>query len=245
MEIELFGNPNNVLAIAYDKVLCAGALRSTAWTLQTAGSDLMSVLKPTGEYYDRQTVSFGVDRITFNFAVGIYLPMILVVLVSYGTFYVDPGAVPARAALVIISLLCSITLYQKIESGLPASGTLTWVDVFCLYAIILNTLAVPAFLLTHHRIRTLQKKRLQNAQAKSPLKRLLKEGMDDDGSPHPDELDKWMRKWWPYLFAILILFILIPYITSLASPLQGSYPLLNDLVSPIKPGANGTPVLDD
>lgn len=78
------------------------------------------------------TAVFSFRRRTESFISSIFVPSIVLVVLSWCCFYISPAAVPARVALSITTILTSILLKGNVNRDMPKVSYMKAVDYFML-----------------------------------------------------------------------------------------------------------------
>lgn len=158
LQLELFGNPNSHVAFAPEaaavRLLPGAAAALGMWSVEAVHERVVPVEKPsTGVTYDRLVAEIHVARSPVSCIQATYLPFLSVLLLAYGSFFIDPRAVPARAAFTAISLLASITLYLGAKRELPPLGYFSLLDCAGLLVTFGSLFAGIAFVTVHWNLR--------------------------------------------------------------------------------------------
>ncbi|KAL3312970.1 Neurotransmitter-gated ion-channel transmembrane region, partial [Cichlidogyrus casuarinus] len=104
--------------------------------------------------YSRLVVSFIFRRSVGYYLIQIYLPSLLIVVISWISFWLRRDAVPARIALGITTVLTMTTLISSTNASLPKISYLKAIDVFLVTCFIM----VFASLLEYAAVSYLSKK---------------------------------------------------------------------------------------
>lgn len=219
LEIELFGNPSDTVQFNRSWASCTmldGAASSSLWHISSVDWGVATVIKPsTGLGYDRLTVHFNTERVLMAYLLTTYLPLILLLLVAWCTFYLDPKAVPARTALTIICLLASVTYYGTVKADLPTVGYFTYLDIFCVMVIMGAVISIFSFVRVHYWIR---RGMAQHDEKKSKNDLALISEMEPGDSTDYEErapnFDKFCRRSFPIYIFFSCFLILVPIIRS-------------------------------
>ncbi|KAI5706031.1 hypothetical protein M8J75_004220 [Diaphorina citri] len=95
----------NLKKFPFDEQECPLVLES--WTYNTTGN------------YSSLTVYFGLEREVGHYIMDYYMPSIMLVVVSWVSFWLDPNAIPGRTTLGTATMLTFITLSRNTGSSLP------------------------------------------------------------------------------------------------------------------------------
>lgn len=212
IEIDLFGNPSEYVQYRTAEVVLMDGLSDPSWAINSAEGSIADVVKPTGLKYSRSTFHINVNRQWINKAFSIYVPLLFIFVLSYGSYYMDPAVLPARTALTIVSLLSSITYYGAIAAALPARGYLTYIDTYCICCIASCGIAVAIFLRVHwlSRCEKVPKKEGEEPPADSWLDKMMYSIPGYQEAPKSKRLDLMMHRIWPYFFVPTFFLIFYP-----------------------------------
>ncbi|XP_019639886.1 PREDICTED: gamma-aminobutyric acid receptor subunit beta-3-like [Branchiostoma belcheri] len=83
----------------------------------------------TGDF-PKIVFSFEIQRQAFYFILQTYIPSILLVVLSWVSFWINPDAVPARVALGITTVLTMTTLITGARQALPKISYIKAIDVY-------------------------------------------------------------------------------------------------------------------
>ncbi|CAH1256232.1 GABRB3 [Branchiostoma lanceolatum] len=83
----------------------------------------------TGDF-PKIVFSFQIQRQAFYFILQTYIPSILLVVLSWVSFWINPDAVPARVALGITTVLTMTTLITGARQALPKISYIKAIDVY-------------------------------------------------------------------------------------------------------------------
>lgn len=92
-------------------------------------SDYCNVITSTGEY-SCLTMDLTFERQFSYYLLTIFIPTCILVIVSWLSFWIDPGAAPARVALGVTTLLTMSTKTASINAALPPVAYTKAVDVW-------------------------------------------------------------------------------------------------------------------
>lgn len=94
------------------------------------------------------TYSFSADRLTSYFVVKMILPLIMIVMMSWAVFWMDPLNVASNVSISITSMLTLIAYRFSADNSLPRLSYLTSLDYFILASTILVFLSLVQNLTT-------------------------------------------------------------------------------------------------
>lgn len=90
-------------------------------------------------------VLFSMRRRTGSVGLTLFLPAILVTLMSYCGYWINPAAAPARVALSVICVLVTISHRGTVLARLPRVSYALWVDSYLLMNLVFNIIAVFSY----------------------------------------------------------------------------------------------------
>ena len=61
---------------------------------------------------------------------GVLVPALIFVLISFGQFWIPATAHPARVAMALLPILINITLFARAQESLPHSSERIWLEDF-------------------------------------------------------------------------------------------------------------------
>jgi hypothetical protein len=233
IQLDLFGNPSSAVEYRTVQVELKDGLEDPSWGIAGATSAISEVVKPTGLKYSRMTVHINVNRLWINKAFSIYTPLVFIYVLSYGSYFVDPGPLPARTALTIVSLLSAMSYYGAVSAQLPARGYMTFIDVYCVFCIASCGIAVALFLRVHWLMRLEKKADFKpddswiDKLALGPQPEAPDTKDEENPTPAPiaerlagykmappsGRLDILMRAIWPWFFFPTFLLIIVPMVS--------------------------------
>jgi hypothetical protein len=208
IEIEIFGNPVDSVFFNETRAYLSNTapalpvwrLRGTSWTVD-------DILKPaTGLSYSRFTVRLNVERDITAYMLDMYLPLFLMNIIVYFSFFMDARATPARTSLTIISVLSSFAFYTHVAANLPFTGYITYTDGFCVSTILGAIYALLHFIYVHWLLRI---------HSGTVLKQVHKKG-DADTLARAEGLDEGARGFFPIWIVIGLTFALVPMFKSMS-----------------------------
>ena len=89
---------------------------------------------------------FRIKRIFLYHIFHIYIPSMLIVLLSWSTFWIPPSAVPARVTLVVTNFLTSMLVFSSAGKSIPEISYHTALEVFVLFNSVLIFMAMLEYL---------------------------------------------------------------------------------------------------
>ncbi|XP_029796552.1 gamma-aminobutyric acid receptor subunit rho-3 [Suricata suricatta] len=81
-------------------------------------------------WYNRLFINFVLRRHIFFFMLQTYFPAMLMVMLSWGSFWIDRRAVPARVSLGITTVLTMSTIISGMSASMPQVSYIKAVDVY-------------------------------------------------------------------------------------------------------------------
>ena len=127
--VEAYTEPSEVVTLQPGKVYRRTQDQGGQWKVINMTLDASVARKiSTGFDFDRVTAHIYVQRRWSKFRMTILLPQIVLLLLSYTTYFVDPTVLPARTALVMITLLSTLGYASSAQSELPTTGYMIWLD---------------------------------------------------------------------------------------------------------------------
>ncbi|XP_057311754.1 glutamate-gated chloride channel-like isoform X1 [Hydractinia symbiolongicarpus] len=97
----------------------------------------------TMNQYSCLEVDFHLSRTFTYYLFNVYAPSILLVAMTYASFFIPPGAIPGRISLIVTNLLSTMLIFQNSTLELNKLDYRTYLDYFFLVDIlfILSTMA--------------------------------------------------------------------------------------------------------
>lgn len=103
-----------------------------------------------GQNFSTVRVAIVAKRLTSNAFQNIIFPLIVVVMLSYMSYWVTIAALPARAAMCIISILTTLVISGTVSVMLPKISYTTWIDVF-INTVLFFVASCCGFMILAHR----------------------------------------------------------------------------------------------
>ena len=122
---------------------------------------LKCIISLISESYDELVIRLSFHRRLSHYFVRIYLPLILIVILSFGSFWIDYRSTPARTIMSTTIVLTVVTFIVSIQSSLPPTTSIRSVDVYSLscFILVFATLIEFAFVQTVDiRVRIIERK---------------------------------------------------------------------------------------
>ncbi|XP_035671949.1 gamma-aminobutyric acid receptor subunit beta-3-like [Branchiostoma floridae] len=95
--------------------------------------------------YSRIKLSFILHRQAFYFIFQTYIPSILLVVLSWVSFWINPEAVPARVALGITTVLTMTTLMSGAQAQMPKISYIKAIDVYLVMCFLFTFFALVEY----------------------------------------------------------------------------------------------------
>ncbi|KAJ3331454.1 hypothetical protein HDU76_003150 [Blyttiomyces sp. JEL0837] len=124
---------------------------SVLWQLQSTGGQVGSIIFREGTpKYDILSFYITVKRDASSYILKYLAPLFFIALCSTLTYWIDPGAVPARVGFGVSLLLATVTLNFVLSADLPKVNYATKMDIFVAVAFIYVFIAMIEFSVIHH-----------------------------------------------------------------------------------------------
>ncbi|XP_034825389.1 gamma-aminobutyric acid receptor subunit beta-like isoform X1 [Maniola hyperantus] len=141
--------------------------------------------------YQRLSLSFKLRRNIGYFVFQTYLPSILIVMLSWVSFWINHEATSARVALGITTVLTMTTISTGVRSSLPRISYVKAIDIYlvmCFVFVFAALLEYAAVNYTYWGARAKKRAKLKNREQVSTSASVDKE-MKNSGGPHsPEEI---------------------------------------------------------
>nr|XP_008105933.1 PREDICTED: gamma-aminobutyric acid receptor subunit rho-3 [Anolis carolinensis] len=119
-------------------------------------------------WYNRLFINFGLRRHIFFFVLQSYFPSMLMVMLSWVSFWIDRRAVPARVSLGITTVLTMSTIITGVSASMPQVSYIKAVDVYLWISFLFVFLSVIEYAAVNY---------LTTVEERKQLKRRGKAGM--------------------------------------------------------------------
>ena len=141
------------------------ALRSRVFEEVTLEESRTTRVGDFGQRFDKLIIKFTLYRDLELYLLRDFLPTILIVTMSWISFWICYKAIPARVCLGITTVLATVSMTNRVNRTNPSQGSLRSIDVFLLVCLLfvfgaLLELAVTG--MVHHRGAKWWKKKLKN-----------------------------------------------------------------------------------
>ena len=96
--------------------------------------------------FSSATGKFVFQRKTTYFLLQVYLPCILIVMVSWASFWIHEEAVPARAAICVTTILTIITMLGVVNVNMPKVSYVKAVDFYLFISFLMVFLSLLEYI---------------------------------------------------------------------------------------------------
>eukprot|EP00794_Sanderia_malayensis_P006034 gene6034-6735_t len=131
------------------------------------------------ETFSSATTKFVFKRRQEYFVFRVFIPSILIVMVSWSTFWISQDAVPARAGIIITTILTLITMLGVVNTNMPKVSYIKAIDLFLLVSFIFVFCALVEYIMVlnlHNYCATKKKaKKDTSKRSESDLSHIVKE----------------------------------------------------------------------
>ncbi|CAH0717299.1 unnamed protein product, partial [Brenthis ino] len=141
--------------------------------------------------YQRLSLSFKLRRNIGYFVFQTYLPSILIVMLSWVSFWINHEATSARVALGITTVLTMTTISTGVRSSLPRISYVKAIDIYlvmCFVFVFAALLEYAAVNYTYWGARARKRAKLKNREQVSTSTSVDKELKSGTGSRSPEEI---------------------------------------------------------
>ncbi|XP_050362902.1 gamma-aminobutyric acid receptor subunit beta-like isoform X1 [Nymphalis io] len=141
--------------------------------------------------YQRLSLSFKLRRNIGYFVFQTYLPSILIVMLSWVSFWINHEATSARVALGITTVLTMTTISTGVRSSLPRISYVKAIDIYlvmCFVFVFAALLEYAAVNYTYWGARAKKRAKLKNRDQISTSTSMDKELKSGEGSHSPEEI---------------------------------------------------------
>uniref|UniRef100_A0A8D3CGL0 Gamma-aminobutyric acid type A receptor subunit alpha6a n=1 Tax=Scophthalmus maximus TaxID=52904 RepID=A0A8D3CGL0_SCOMX len=149
---------------------------------QTLSSE---IFKSNTGHYSVQVVHFHLQRKLGYYLIQTYIPLIMVVVLSQVSFWINKESVPARTVAGITTVLTMTTLSISARQSLPKVAYATAMDWFIAVCFAFVASALVEFAAVNY-FATLQANRLKKQKARQDKLEVLATGSDDDDTVSSD-----------------------------------------------------------
>ncbi|XP_069388291.1 gamma-aminobutyric acid receptor subunit alpha-6a [Paralichthys olivaceus] len=149
---------------------------------QTLSSE---IFKSNTGHYSVQVIHFHLQRKLGYYLIQTYIPLIMVVVLSQVSFWINKESVPARTVAGITTVLTMTTLSISARQSLPKVAYATAMDWFIAVCFAFVASALVEFAAVNY-FATLQANRLKKRKARQDKLEVLATGSDDDDAVSSD-----------------------------------------------------------
>uniref|UniRef100_A0A8B9P7F1 GABA(C) receptor n=1 Tax=Apteryx owenii TaxID=8824 RepID=A0A8B9P7F1_APTOW len=112
-------------------------------------------------WYNRLFINFALRRHIFFFVLQSYFPAMLMVMLSWVSFWIDRRAVPARVSLGITTVLTMSTIITGVSASMPQVSYIKAVDVYLWISFLFVFLSVIEYAAVNYLTTTEERKQLK------------------------------------------------------------------------------------
>ncbi|XP_028840272.1 LOW QUALITY PROTEIN: gamma-aminobutyric acid receptor subunit rho-3a [Denticeps clupeoides] len=138
-------------------------------------------------WYNRLYINFILRRHIFFFMLQTYFPTMLMVMLSWVSFWIDRRAVPARVSLGITTVLTMSTIITGVSASMPQVSYVKAVDIYLWASFLFVFLSVIEYAAVNYFTTVEEMKKLK--RGKLPVTFNPTQAMAFDGCFHDNELD--------------------------------------------------------
>ncbi|XP_048037570.1 gamma-aminobutyric acid receptor subunit rho-3a isoform X2 [Megalobrama amblycephala] len=135
-------------------------------------------------WYNRLYINFILRRHIFFFMLQTYFPTMLMVMLSWVSFWIDRRAVPARVSLGITTVLTMSTIITGVSASMPQVSYVKAVDIYLWASFLFVFLSVIEYAAVNYFTTVEEMKKLQ--KGKLPVSYNATQAMAYDGCFHDD-----------------------------------------------------------
>uniref|UniRef100_H2LPR3 Gamma-aminobutyric acid type A receptor subunit rho3a n=1 Tax=Oryzias latipes TaxID=8090 RepID=H2LPR3_ORYLA len=138
-------------------------------------------------WYNRLYINFILRRHIFFFMLQTYFPTMLMVMLSWVSFWIDRRAVPARVSLGITTVLTMSTIITGVSASMPQVSYVKAVDIYLWASFLFVFLSVIEYAAVNYFTTVEEMKKLKNAKIPSSFN--ANQAMAFDGCFHDNDID--------------------------------------------------------
>ena len=101
----------------------------------------------SAERFSSATAKFTFKRRSKYFVLQVYIPCILIVMVTWASFWITPTAAPARTAICVTTILTLITMLGIVNANMPKVSYIKALDLYLFVAFIFVLLSLLEYIL--------------------------------------------------------------------------------------------------
>uniref|UniRef100_A0A8C5LR73 GABA(C) receptor n=1 Tax=Leptobrachium leishanense TaxID=445787 RepID=A0A8C5LR73_9ANUR len=154
-----------------------------------SASSGLALYSSTG-WYNRLFINFILRRHIFFFLLQSYFPAMLMVMLSWVSFWIDRRAVPARVSLGITTVLTMSTIITGLSASMPQVSYIKAVDVYLWISFLFVFLSVIEYAAVNYLTTVEERKQLKRrGKSSATLNLEAVQAMAFDGCYHDSEAD--------------------------------------------------------
>ncbi|XP_058884008.1 gamma-aminobutyric acid receptor subunit rho-3-like [Acipenser ruthenus] len=138
-------------------------------------------------WYNRLYINFILRRHIFFFMLQTYFPTMLMVMLSWVSFWIDRRAVPARVSLGITTVLTMTTIITGVSASMPQVSYVKAVDIYLWTSFLFVFLSVIEYAAVNYLTTIEEMKKLKSK--KIPVTYDTTQAMAFDGCFHDNDID--------------------------------------------------------
>ncbi|CAL8399587.1 unnamed protein product [Boreogadus saida] len=139
-------------------------------------------------WYNRLYINFILRRHIFFFMLQTYFPTMLMVMLSWVSFWIDRRAVPARVSLGITTVLTMSTIITGVSASMPQVSYVKAVDIYLWSSFLFVFLSVIEYAAVNYFTTMEEMKKLRRAKV-PPSFNSTTQAMAFDGCYHDNDID--------------------------------------------------------
>ncbi|XP_074839595.1 gamma-aminobutyric acid receptor subunit rho-3 [Carettochelys insculpta] len=141
-------------------------------------------------WYNRLFINFTLRRHIFFFVLQSYFPAMLMVMLSWVSFWIDRRAVPARVSLGITTVLTMSTIITGVSASMPQVSYIKAVDIYLWISFLFVFLSVIEYAAVNYLTTVEERKQLRKRGKVSGMYNIdAVQAMAFDGCYHDSEAD--------------------------------------------------------
>ncbi|XP_077336308.1 gamma-aminobutyric acid receptor subunit rho-3 [Lithobates pipiens] len=154
-----------------------------------SASSGLALYSSTG-WYNRLFINFILRRHIFFFVLQSYFPAMLMVMLSWVSFWIDRRAVPARVSLGITTVLTMSTIITGVSASMPQVSYIKAVDVYLWISFLFVFLSVIEYAAVNYLTTVEERKQLKRrGKSSTTLNLEAVQAMAFDGCYHDSDAD--------------------------------------------------------
>ncbi|XP_053313056.1 gamma-aminobutyric acid receptor subunit rho-3 [Spea bombifrons] len=154
-----------------------------------SASSGLALYSSTG-WYNRLFINFILRRHIFFFLLQSYFPAMLMVMLSWVSFWIDRRAVPARVSLGITTVLTMSTIITGVSASMPQVSYIKAVDVYLWISFLFVFLSVIEYAAVNYLTTVEERKQLKRrGKSSTTLNLEAVQAMAFDGCYHDSDAD--------------------------------------------------------